>query len=58
MAHIHSQATAINIEMAASFLTEDIVNLLIERGIKQNSKLIRDVKELKNYEYKKNETGT
>lgn len=52
MQEIHSVSTAYAIELGALLLTEDILDYLIKSGIKADSKIIKDVRNIKKYEYK------
>lgn len=55
MQKIHNVGTASAIEMAALLLTEDILDHLIKTGVKEDSKLLKDIRSLQSYEYKKPE---
>lgn len=54
MQHIHSQATASAIETAVKLLTEDIVDYLVQHGVKADSNLIAEIKTFKDYVYNPN----
>lgn len=53
MQHIHNQATASAIEVAAFCLMEDVVELLIKTGVKPEGTLLTKIRELQRYEYGK-----
>lgn len=48
---VHNQATAMSIELAILLFTEDILDVLIKTGVKENSALINKVRALKKYNY-------
>lgn len=48
---IHNQATALSIEMAVTVFTEDVLEYLIKSGVKADSKIIQDLRNLSKYEY-------
>lgn len=52
MQQVHNQATATSIEMAVCLLVEDIIDHLINNGVKADARLLKDLRELSKYEYK------
>lgn len=51
MQRIHNQAIASDIEAAISFFTQDVLELLVNTGVRHNSELISKIKDLQKYEY-------
>lgn len=52
MQQIHNQGTAMNIELAVSCLTQDVIDYLIQTGVKPGSPLLKKIKDLQKYEYR------
>lgn len=55
MQKVHNIGTATSIEMAVLLIMEDVVDHLIKTGVKEDSKLLKDIRDLQSYEYKKPE---
>jgi hypothetical protein len=55
MQKVHNVGTATSIEMAVLLIIEDVVDHLIKTGVKADSKLLKDIRGLQSYEYKKPE---
>jgi hypothetical protein len=49
---IHSVATASAIEMGVLLITEDVCDYLVNSGVQADSNLIKEIRKLKEYEYK------
>jgi len=51
MQHIHNQGIASAIEQAIMLFTEDVLDLLVKTGVRDNSLLINKIRDLQKYEY-------
>lgn len=51
MQRIHDVSTATTIEAAVMLLTEDIADYLVKSGVKPDSRLIKEIRTFKDYEY-------
>lgn len=54
MQNVHNQATATSIEMAVCLLIEDVIDHLVNNGVKVDAPLLKTIRNLSKYEYKVN----
>lgn len=54
MQNVHNQATATSIEMAVCLLIEDVIDHLVNNGVKPDASLLKNIRNLSKYEYKTN----
>lgn len=58
MQKVHNQATATSIEMAVCLLIEDVIEHLVNNGVKEGAPLLKEIRKIAKYQYGTTEFST